>query len=259
MPPVRVALLPSALPSSLRGHVAVVIDVLRATTTIVHALASGAREVIPCSEVAEALAIRDRLGKETCRLGGERHGLLIEGFDLDNSPFSYTPDSVGGRTVVFTTTNGTRALAAVSTADQVLVAGFVNRAATSERLRADGRPVWIVCAGTDGGVTAEDVLVAGALAAEIAGAPAEGADCSVEDIEATDARVEACALSIGFARSHAQTYETRLAAMRASRGGQNLIENGFDRDIARAAEDSVPELNVVPVFQDGRVTLSSRS
>ncbi len=111
---ISIALLPSALsPSCLTGRVAVVIDVLRATTTMIHALAAGAESVRPCQEVAEAFRLRDQLGAAHCVLGGERHGLLIEGFQLDNSPFRYTPEVVRGKSVVFTTTNGTRAIAAV--------------------------------------------------------------------------------------------------------------------------------------------------
>ncbi len=258
MSQVQVALLPSAIHGiDLAGSVAVVIDVLRATTTIVHALAAGAKEVVPCSEVSEAIAIRDRLGRESCRLGGERHGLLIDGFDLDNSPFSYTPDTVAGKTVGFTTTNGTRALAAVRAADTTLIAAFVNLDAITERLRNDGRPAWILCAGTDGQVTAEDVLVAGSIAASLLGREPETEDGpGVDDIEALPANhPDAGEIAVRFSLAHARTHASRLAAMRASRGGKNLIENGFDRDIVRAAEESVPGLNVAPVFVDGRITI----
>lgn len=257
MPRVQVALLPSAVQGiDLSGSVAVVIDVLRATTTIIHALAAGAEVVIPCSEVEEAFAIRDRVGAQKCVLGGERHGLLIEGFDLDNSPFSYTPESVGGKTVVFTTTNGTRALAACRSAASVLVAGFVNRSAVVERLKADGRPVWIVCAGTDGYVTAEDVLVAGALASDLADTkPLSGKAPTFQEIEVPGpVSGDASDLAIRFYESHGRDDRSRLAAMRASRGGQNLVENGFDQDIERATEDSRPGLLIVPEFRGGRIT-----
>ncbi len=254
---VRVALLPSAIRDvDLAGCVAVVIDVLRATTTIVHALAAGANSVIPCSEVDEAFAIRDRIGADNCRLGGERHGLLIEGFQLDNSPFRYTPETVAGKTVVFTTTNGTRALAAARSAASILVAAFVNRAAIVDRLRSDGRPVWIVCAGTDGFVTAEDVLVAGSIAAAVLDRNSPAGDGpSVKEIEDLSTLTDdGCDLAIRLYQAHGRNDETRLAAMRASRGGRNLIENGFDRDIERAAEDGVPGLNIVPTFRDGAIT-----
>jgi len=257
MPSVHVALLPSALKKvDLSGSVAVVIDVLRATTTIIHALAAGAECVIPCSEVEEALALRERLGADRCVLGGERHGLLIPGFQFDNSPFGYTPETVGGKTVGFTTTNGTRALAACKSAGAVLVAGFVNRSAVVERLKADGRPVWIVCAGTDGFVTAEDVLVAGAIASGVLDRTTpRTAGPGVDEIERLSAdQGDACDAAVDFYLAHGRGDAERLAAMRASRGGVNLIENGFDRDIARAAEDSRTGLAIVPEFKDGRIT-----
>ena len=87
------------------------IDVLRSTTTIVHALAAGAREVIPCAQVEEARQIARQFPADQVVLGGERGGLAVKGFDLGNSPEDYTADRVRGKTLVITTTNGTRAMA----------------------------------------------------------------------------------------------------------------------------------------------------
>ena len=98
-------------PEELAGGTVVVIDVLRASTVICHALAAGARAVIPMLEVARSPADRRRAWPAgQAMLGGEREGLPIAGFDLGNSPAEYRPDTVGGRTIVFTTTNGTRAM-----------------------------------------------------------------------------------------------------------------------------------------------------
>src|SRR5262245_9024917 len=94
----------------LHDGVAVVIDVLRASTTIVQALAAGALAVIPCSEVDEAERLAARFRPGTALLGGERKGVRIAGFDLGNSPGEYTPAVLRGKTLIFTTTNGTRAL-----------------------------------------------------------------------------------------------------------------------------------------------------
>ena len=153
----QVHLVPSLMPGPLpSGSVGVVIDILRASTTIVHALAQGARQVIPCLTVEEAEAVAGRL-PERPLLGGERHARLIPGFDLDNSPLKYTRDVVAGRTIVFTTTNGTKALQQCSAADEALVGAFVNRRALVERLRTESRPVHLICAGTDGYLTADDV------------------------------------------------------------------------------------------------------
>src|SRR3954466_4840732 len=110
----------------LAGGTAVVIDVLRATSTICQALAAGAREVVPFVTVEDALAAAAKVGRSNVVLGGERHGVLIPGFDLGNSPSEYTPAAVGGRLVFITTTNGTRALQHARLAKRVVVASFLN-------------------------------------------------------------------------------------------------------------------------------------
>ncbi len=160
-------------PQRLAGGVTVVIDVLRATTTIAAALAAGAREVVPCLEVADARSAAANLPAGQAVLGGERHGLRIEDFTLGNSPREYTLESVGGKTLVITTTNGTRAMLHAREADEVWLASFVNLAAvvaaSAGRERLD-----ILCSGTDGQITREDVLLAGAIAARLtAGVAAE--------------------------------------------------------------------------------------
>src|SRR5579864_1736813 len=106
-----VHLLPALFePAELEGGVAVVLDVLRASTTIVHALGAGAGSVVPCGEVDETRRLAATFPAESVVLGGERGGTRIGGFDLDNSPASYTNERVHGKTVAFTTTNGTQAL-----------------------------------------------------------------------------------------------------------------------------------------------------
>src|SRR5262245_35942829 len=110
-PSIFVHLLPSLIPpGALRGGVAVVIDVLRASTVIVQALASGCEAVIPTLEIDEARRIATSLPAGKSLLGGERHGLPIEGFDLGNSPGDYTDEVCSGKTLVITTTNGTKAI-----------------------------------------------------------------------------------------------------------------------------------------------------
>src|SRR5262245_18694621 len=157
-----VYLLPDlAEPAALAGKTVVVIDVLRATTTIIRALAAGAREVVPCLEVEEARRISSELGSAAI-LGGERGGVPIPGFDLGNSPAEYTRERVGGKTVVFTTTNGTRAMQRCKLAGRVLLGAFVNFSAICRELSGTDE-IAIVCAGTDGHVTREDTLLAGAI------------------------------------------------------------------------------------------------
>src|SRR5947208_1029251 len=161
---VHVYLLPElAPPGRLAGGVAVVVDVLRATTTIVHALAAGCVSVRPCAEVDEARALADSLPAGKVLLGGERDGKPLPGFDLSNSPRECTPAVCRGRTLVLTTTNGSRALLRAAAAERVLVAAFVNFSAVCEQLRLDRRPVHVVCAGDGGSVALEDALLAGGI------------------------------------------------------------------------------------------------
>ena len=163
-PQVFVHLLPSLLPpGALRGGVAVVVDVLRATTAMIHALNSGVEAIIPCLEVEESREVAASLPTGTAILGGERQGLPIDGFDLGNSPSSYTSEVCRGKTLVMTTTNGTRAILASCEADRVLIGAFPNASETVEAARVDRRPIHIVCAGTDGQVSIEDAALAGFL------------------------------------------------------------------------------------------------
>jgi 2-phosphosulfolactate phosphatase len=161
--------LPALAQRDLRDATCVVFDVLRATSTFVTALHNGAKAVIPIAEISEALALRQK--QPDILLGGERDGVRIRAdqtggidFDLGNSPREYTPEKVRGKTIVSTTTNGTRALRACAGASTVLAASFLNLTATAQFIRRL-QPVQIVlvCAGTRENTAEEDVLAAGAL------------------------------------------------------------------------------------------------
>jgi 2-phosphosulfolactate phosphatase len=161
--------LPALAKRDLRGTVCVVFDVLRATSTFVTALHNGAKAIIPVSEIAEALAIRQK--QPDVLLGGERDGVRIRAsqtggidFDLGNSPREYTSKKVRGKTIVSTTTNGTRALRACTGAKTVLAASFLNLTATAEFLKKiHPAQIMLICAGTYENRADEDVLAAGAL------------------------------------------------------------------------------------------------
>jgi 2-phosphosulfolactate phosphatase len=157
--------LPALAQRDLRATACVVFDVLRATSTFVTALHHGAKAIIPVSEIAEALAFRK---SKVILLGGERNGVRISAdgidFDLGNSPREYTPEKVRGKTIVSTTTNGTRALRACVGAKIILASSFLNLSATADFLRAKNfQNILLVCAGTRENRADEDVLAAGAL------------------------------------------------------------------------------------------------
>lgn len=114
----------------LKDSYAVVIDLLRATSTMIWAISNGAKGIIPVEDISEARLLK-RLD-ESVLLGGERGGLKIEGFDLDNSPLSYKKEAIFGKTVVMTTTNGTRALKKASCAKRIFLGSFINAKKTAE-------------------------------------------------------------------------------------------------------------------------------
>lgn len=171
--------LPALARRDLRQTVCVVFDILRATSTFVTALQHGAAAIIPVSEISEAVALRRQ--QPDFLLAGERDGVKIRAaqsggvdFDLGNSPREFTPATVRGRTIVSTTTNGTRALRAGTGARAVLAGSFLNLTATARYLQQLApAEIRLVCAGTGEGVALEDVLAAGALAEQLPGTHAD--------------------------------------------------------------------------------------
>ncbi len=234
-----------AEPEELSGGTAVVIDVLRAATTIVHALAAGAKEIIPCLEVAEAHALAQRFRVGEVLLGGERQGVAIDGFDLGNSPEEYTPDRVGGKTVILTTTNGTRAISRALKADEVFIAAFVNASAVLQRL-FDRQSVHILCAGTDGQISEDDVLLAGMLVERL---QRQGGMIYQQNAQAITARelwLNSFVLPQTLGAEPLDP-DRLAAALRKSLGGENLMALGREDDIRAAARidrfDILPRLD----------------
>jgi len=158
-------------PADVADRVVVVIDVLRAATTVVTALSNGARAVIPFETVEETATRARAYARGEVKLAGERRMVRIEGFDLGNSPLEYTSEAVGGRTILYSTTNGTAALTATHGARACFFAAFANAAATVAAVRgaiAGGGDVTIVCSGHERRLALEDVVCAGRLVRGIA-------------------------------------------------------------------------------------------
>jgi 2-phosphosulfolactate phosphatase len=229
----------------LVGGTAVVIDVLRSTTTIVHALAAGAREVIPCAEVEEARQIVCQLSSDQVVLGGERGGLAVLGFDLGNSPNDYTADRIQGKTLIITTTNGTRAMAHARTASQILLGAFVNVSALCSQLQGR-QAIHILCSGTDGQYGDDDILLAGLLVDRLQRRDGLGYLLNAQAITAQELWLHKFDLPRALG---AETLEPeRLAQVLCDTpGGRNLVELGLDKDILAAAQIDrfaiVPELD----------------
>lgn len=146
-----------------KDRVVVVVDVLRATTTIITATYNGCKEIIPVAGIEEAIAFSRNYEKKSLLLGGERNTKKIEGFDLSNSPSEYSRQVVEGRTIIITTTNGTKAIKKTNESKKTLIAGFVNVGAVASVIDKIGEDVSFICAGTDGKFSLEDVLAVGAV------------------------------------------------------------------------------------------------
>ena len=233
--------LPSLVtPEELSGGDVVMIDVLRASTTITHALAAGAECVLPCREVDEARRLVQTLEGEPVLLGGERGGLPIEGFHLGNSPSEFTAAAVRGKTIAFTTTNGTLALMQCRTATRVFIGAFVNLTAVVERLTGE-RPLHLLCAGTRGRITREDVLFAGAVSERLLQTVVDEATMNDQARIAID--VWRSAVPGGINGGDSLAAQIRLA-LRETQGGRNLIGIGLESDIDDAA--GVDRFGVVP-------------
>ncbi len=144
------------------------VDVLRASTTVIAALTNGCSGIRPVPDAAEARRLAGRHGAGGALVAGECRGEPIAGFDLGNSPLEFTRDRVGGKTVFFTTSNGTRALLAARAAAAIGVAAFVNLRAAARWAVAGGRDIVVLCAGERGARSLEDHVCAGLLVARIA-------------------------------------------------------------------------------------------
>ncbi|MFD0939824.1 2-phosphosulfolactate phosphatase [Pedobacter boryungensis] len=145
---------------AIEDSIVVVIDILRATSSITYGIDNGAEAIIPVANVEECLAYADK----GFLLAAERNGEVVEGYDFGNSPFSYTKEKVGGKTVVLTTTNGTKAMhMARERAYQVVVGSFLNITALCDWLKTQDKNVLLLCAGWKDNFNLEDTLFAGAV------------------------------------------------------------------------------------------------
>jgi 2-phosphosulfolactate phosphatase len=228
----------------VQGRTVFLIDVLRATTTMCAALHSGARALIPVASAEEALRLAQTLGSDDVLLAGECQAVRIPGFHLGNSPLEMTETAVKGKTLVMTTTNGTRALLACQGAAAVYPACAGNLSLSAEKAREameSSHPVLVVCAGRQGALSLDDAYTAGRLVAAALGATRARRGLSDAAIAALD-----------LVRRYGERWERPL---RRSRAGRDLVRLGFGDDITAAARlDAYP---VLPHFHERRVTLAA--
>lgn len=249
-----VHLLPTLFePAELKGGIAVVTDVLRATTTVAYGFQNGAHSICPCETIEEAVALREAsVGRTSVLLGGERGGEPIAGFDLGNSPSEWSRQTVADREIAFTTTNGTRALLRSAMADRIVCGAFANLQVVCDLLNKESRPVHIVCAGAVGKVSTEDCLFAGALVDLLL-------ENGLQTEQSGDQRwitCDAARLVLAHWKAVAREPDGLFQAMKAGSGGRNLMRLGLEADIRTAA--ALDQVDLVPEYlpQSRRISSS---
>ena len=164
----HVCLSPALIPQYIvENYIVVIVDIFRATSSICYGIDNGAEAIIPVAEVEECLAYRDKCFNYL--LAAERNGEVVDGFDFGNSPFSYTKEKVGGKTVVLTTTNGTQALHLSRSAKRIVIGSFLNLTALSDWLKIQNESILLVCAGWKNNFNLEDTIFAGAVIDQLKG------------------------------------------------------------------------------------------
>lgn len=226
-----------AAKAAKRGDLIIVIDALRCSSTIVTALANGAKAIIPVKTVHEARRIHAK--NPSYILAGERGGLKPRGFNLGNSPLEYTSEKISGKTIILTTTSGTLALTYSREASWVLIGAFLNAKAIAEKAsliaNAEDINISIVQAGTNGRFSLEDFICAGAIINELP-------ECNIKLSDAAQASL--------LAFKHAK--DDLLAYVIRSDHSRRLIELGFIKDIEFSCKKDL--FSVVPVYRGGVIT-----
>jgi 2-phosphosulfolactate phosphatase len=222
------------------GRLVLIVDVLRASTTVATALGNGAKTVIPLEGADEVIFRSKEFHRSQIILAGEQRMHPIPGFDLGNSPQAFTPEAVEGKTILITTTNGTRALLGVQGARDIVIASYVNITAVLAMMKvaaSSNTDIAIICAGEEGSFTLEDAACAGRYVRAI---PKRSDSIQVNDAASASVLIE-------------KKYGDNIAKVfKESTHGQDLEEAGFGDDLTAAAE--VDSYAVVPIYQDRQIT-----
>ena len=218
----------------------VVIDVLRASSTIVTALNNGAREIIPVASVEFAVKISGGLFTGQTIIGGERNTKKVEGFTFGNSPLEYTEDKVSGKSIIFYTTNGSRAVVKAKFSENLFVASYLNLSAVAKHLAELGKDVEILCSGRGNAISLEDIICGGKLITEV--------QKFKEDISISDSSKAGISLNKSFGKNIKKM-------LKETEHGQILLENGFEEDIEYCGKLNM--LDAIPVFSNNALRLLS--
>jgi 2-phosphosulfolactate phosphatase len=218
------------------GKTTVVIDILRASTTIVFALANGAKEIVPVGTVEFAVKVSGGMFGGQTLLGGERNTKKIEGFALGNSPSEYTSETVGGKIIVFYSTNGSRAIVKAKYSDNLFICSFNNIKALAKHLNKLNEDVIILCSGNNNFFCLEDSVCAGMLVNELI--------TGKKINELTDASISAMTLFKAFGKDiYKMLSETEH--------GQLLIKNGYGEDLKVCSQ--LNNMDVIPFYSGNAI------
>lgn len=231
---------------TLKDKNIIVIDVLRATTTITVSLANGAKEVIPTENIATA--VRVAKGSKNSILCGERNGRVIDGFKLGNSPLEYTAEVIKDKALIFSTTNGTQAIMKSKFAKNCLLASFVNMSAVVDYVNALDEDFTIICSGKLNDFCLEDAVCAGMLLNKLNVG---------RNLELMDSEVAAMNLSNDLAMLlNVPSQEKVLRMLNTSEHGRYLSQIGFEKDLEICSKiDSYP---IIPLFRNGVIRLKEQ-
>lgn len=225
---IRVCLSPALLPLfDLTDTIAVVIDIFRATSSMCYGLANGAQAIIPVAELDECLAYREN----GYLLAAERDGEVVPGFDFGNSPFSYIPERVAGKTIVLTTTNGTRAIRECAAAQAVVIGSFLNIGVLTAWLSRQHHHVLFVCAGWKNHVNLEDTVFAGAVISGL----------KTDNVDLDDAAYVAMNL-------YGEAKDDLMGYLKKSSHANRMQRLNIGRDIEFCLQENLT--SVIPVLKD---------
>jgi 2-phosphosulfolactate phosphatase len=227
--------------ATVEGKAVVIIDVLRSSTSICAALTSGARGVIPTSGPGEAGEMWTKIGGDMAVLAGERHGVRIENFQLGNSPSEFTRETVDGKFVIMTTTNGTALFSRTYTASPVISGALVNISAVAERVAHEDRNLIIACCGREGHFSIEDTICGGMLVHLLM-------ERHRKKIDQNDAS----SLALLLYRTNEDSIRETIAD---GEHGRFLSSIGFADDVNTAS--AVDSTSVLPILQDGRLVVEA--
>ena len=252
---INVYALPVLLPevADCADRIAVVIDVLRATTSMIYGLHHGVREVIPVLDIETAIKLRRSFPDGSTFLGGERQGKRIEGFDLGNSPNEFQSENVKGKRIIVTTTNGTVAINAARKYPHLFLAGFVNAGTVVDRLSSFDN-IDIICSGSDGQYTEEDLLLAGLLVERLCRRSME--NLSPPHFSLPSLNVQAVTARENWTQCFPRenpSADDLCTQLKKTRGAKVMLALGIDAEILVASQ--LDSLDTVPRFDDNRIII----